>query len=160
MRIIIHDLKKLDFTNLRSDDVVLDSNDSKSCIGCFSCWIKHPFKCILNDKLKYNGKKVFECDELIIISKCVNGCYSSKSKKILERCLSYVAPFFTIRNNEIHHKSRIEKQIDFKTIFYGNIDLEEKEIAKRLVTANMYNLNSKNPSIIFLDKIEDIKENI
>ena len=97
MRTIIHDLKDISHLKLNSDDILV-GEVKNNCIGCFSCWVKHPLNCIFNDKIKNNGKNVLDSDELIIISKCVNGSYSSKVKRILERSISYVLPFFTVRN--------------------------------------------------------------
>ena len=121
MRTIIHDLKDTSFLNLNSEDLLV-SDVNKSCIGCFNCWVKTPFCCIHNDKITNIGKLILDSDELIIISKCVDGSYSSKVKRIIERSISYVEPFFTIRNKEIHHLSRLSKKLNFKIYFYGDKD--------------------------------------
>ena len=158
MRTIIHDLENLEFLKLKCDDFVIDNKFNKSCVGCFSCWVKHPMECVFNDSLKYNGKKILESDTLIVISKCVCGCYSSIVKRILERSLSYVDAFFTIRNGMIHHKSRLKNKIEFKVIFYGETMLNERKIASKLVNLNMNNLNCKIPDIHFINDINQIKE--
>lgn len=158
MRIIIHDLENLDFINLKKDDYVVCNKNNKNCVGCFSCWIKTPFKCVHNDNIKMNGKKLFDSDELIIISKCINGCYSYKVKQILERSISFVEPYFTLRNKEIHHRLSNNKKINFKIYIYNEVTDEEKNTLISLANANMKNLNTLEPKIYFLDDIEDIKE--
>lgn len=158
MRTIIHDFENLDFLDLNSDDVVLENKIKNSCVGCFSCWVKKSFECIFKDQFKNNGKTLLNSDELVIISKCVNGCYSSLVKRILERSISYVRPYFGIREGEIHHKVRTEKQLDFKVIFYNDVSDEEKEVAYSLINANRKNLNTKRPEVIFVDEIKKIKE--
>ena len=58
MKTIIHDLEHLDkeLFNISDNDVIINANGcSNSCIGCFSCWIKHPKVCIY--KVNINGKK-------------------------------------------------------------------------------------------------------
>lgn len=156
MRTIIHDLKDTSFLNLNSEDLLV-SDVNKSCIGCFNCWVKTPFCCIHNDKITNIGKLILDSDELIIISKCVDGSYSSKVKRIIERSISYVEPFFTIRNKEIHHLSRLSKKLNFKIYFYGdNITSDDKKVAEMLAKANMKNLNTTDPIISFLNSYKEI----
>ena len=81
----------------------------------------------------------------------------NRLKKIIERSISFVEPFFTIRNGEIHHKVRIDKKINFKVYFYGeNITEEDKKIATRFVEANMNNLNTNYPEIYFYNDYKEI----
>ncbi len=156
MRTIIHDLEDTSFLNLGSEDVLV-SDVNNSCIGCFNCWVKTPFWCIHKDKIINNGKLILDSDELIIISKCNNGCYSSKVKRILERSISYVEPFFTIRNKEIHHLSRTPKKLGFKVYFYGDkITVDDKRVAELLVEANMRNLNTTSPTLYFYNSYKEI----
>lgn len=158
MRIIIHDLDDISFLNISNDDYVVNNTNNKNCIGCFNCWVKTPFHCIHKDKIHENGKRILESDELIIISKCFNGCYSSIVKRILERSISYVEPFFTIRNKMIHHKSRNNKKLKFSVYFYGdNITLEDKDIAYKLVNRNKENLNTKNANVFFYNDFKEIE---
>ena len=116
MKTIIHDLEFLDkeLFNISDNDEVINANDCKnSCIGCFSCWIKHPKICIYKDEYSNITESLKNSDELIIISRCRYGCYSENVKRVLERCIGYVLPYFTIRNRNIHHASRYEvKEID------------------------------------------------
>lgn len=153
MRIIIHDLDKLD--SVKENDIVINSC-SKHCVGCFSCWIKHPMQCIFHDELQDLSRILLESDTLIIISKCICGCYSSKVKKILERIIGYVKPYFVIRNKEIHHESRQTKKLNFIVYFYGDMDETTKVIAKNLVYANMKNLNTGVPDIHFIKNPEEL----
>ena len=156
MRTIIHDLEDTSFLNLNDDDVLVSDAD-KNCIGCFSCWVKTPFNCIHKDKISNNGETILNSDDLIVISRCTYGSYSSKVKRIIERSISYVELFFTIRNNEIHHRSRTNKKLNFKIYFYGdNITERDKEVAKVFCEANMNNLNTNYPEVYFYDDYEEI----
>ncbi|MGM9881438.1 MAG: flavodoxin family protein [Bacilli bacterium] len=158
MRTIIHDLENNDFLELNKDDVAICNKSNGNCMGCFNCWVRTPFECTIKDSIKNNGKTILDSDELIIISKCINGSYSYKVKAILERSISYVEPFFTIRNNEIHHKARTDKKLNFKVFFYGDdiSDIDKKTVTK-LVLANQKNLNTKDPEIYFINNIKEIK---
>lgn len=156
MRTIIHDLEDTSFLNLNENDILVNEAD-KNCIGCFSCWVRKPFECIHKDKIVNNGKIILESDDLIIISRFTYGTYNSKIKRIIERSISFVEPFFTIRNGEIHHKVRTNKKINFKVYFYGEyITEEDKNIATKFVEANMNNLNTNYPEIYFYNNYKEI----
>ena len=158
MRTIIHDLNEKEI-NFNLDDKILSSSECKNnCIGCFSCWIKHPKKCIFNDEFSNTTNYLKDSDELVIISKCRYGCYSSKIKRVLERCIGYVLPYFTIRNNEIHHESRYNKKIKLTTYFYGDITKDDKKAIETLVKANAINLNVKEYTINYIEDIKEIEK--
>ena len=61
-------------------------------------------------------------DELILISESKYGCQSAPVKKVFERCIGYVLPHFTIRNNEIHHKGIVPDICTFELSDNQNID--------------------------------------
>lgn len=161
MRTIIHDLnenelKEINF--LKDDNVISALSCNKHCIGCFSCWIKHPKKCAIKDNFSNMTELLKDSDELIIISKSRYGCYSASTKRVLERCIGYVLPYFTIRNNEIHHESRYEKKIKFSTYFYGDISLEDKETLEYLVKANSINLNASEYEITCISDLKELEK--
>lgn len=158
MRTIIHDLKENEISFKKDDKVISSIDCRKNCIGCFSCWVKHPKKCVLKDEYSDIVEYIKESDEFILISKCRYGCYSSEVKRVLERCIGYVLPYFEIRNNEIHHKSRYDNKIKLSTYFYGKITDEDKKCVDKLVKANAINLNAYDYSINYVDNLEDIKK--
>ena len=145
MKTIIHDLDFLDkeLFNINDLDTVISANECKnSCIGCFSCWIKHPKKCFYNDSFSNIPDSLKDSDELIIISKNRYGCYSENVKRVLERCIGYVLPYFTIRNKHIHHASRYKNKLKLTTYFYGDITDKDRLCLENLVKANSINLNA------------------
>lgn len=161
MRTIIHDLNKEDLKNIqfnKNDKVISALECTKNCIGCFSCWIKHPKKCMINDEFSNIVEFLKDSDELIIISNCRYGCYSSEVKKVFERCIGYVLPYFTIRNNEIHHKSRYDNTIKLSTYFYGEITQKDKNCVHNLVKANSINLNSKSYEVNYVHNLKELKK--
>lgn len=161
MRTIIHDLneKEIKKIKINDDDKVISSlNCSKNCIGCFSCWIKHPKKCALKDEYSNIVESIKDSKELILISKCRYGCYSNEVKRVLERCIGYVLPYFTIRNNEIHHQDRYDKKLKLTTYFCGDIDDKDKECIEKLVKANSINLNTNEYEINYISDLKEIEK--
>lgn len=161
MRTIIHDLNDEDLKRFifdKDDKIISSLKCKKNCIGCFSCWIKHPKKCALNDDFSNIVEYLKDSDELIIISKNRYGCYSSSTKRVLERCIGYVLPYFTIRMNEIHHQTRYDKDLKFTSYFYGDVDEADRNTIEKLVRANAVNLNASEYKVNYIDDIKEIEE--
>lgn len=157
MKILLHDLENEELSNIISnisEDTMIISDDGtiKNCIGCFGCWIKTPGMCVIRDNYGDMGEALSKCDELVIISKCVYGGFSSFVKYVLDRSISYVHPYFVIRNAEMHHHRRYDNSIDLQVIFYGeNIKEREKQTAIKLVKANSINLDCKSYKLSFIN---------
>lgn len=157
MRVIIHDLRadqwiETGYQAKGEDIVISDNGDNHFCVGCFGCWFKTPGRCVIKDSYQKMGEYLSMADELIIISKCSFGSYSSFVKNVLDRSISYVSPYFEVRAGEMHHQARYDNEIQFTAIFYGDDITEgEKETASNLVKANALNLNGKIGKVSFVD---------
>ena len=160
MRTIIHDLnnEEINKFNFKDDDIVINAWECiNSCIGCFSCWIKTPKICALKDNFRNMTTYLKNSSDFIIISKNRYGCYSEPIKRVLERCIGYVLPYFTIRNGAIHHKLRYNDKLNFITFFYGELDKNDSIVLNNLVKANAINLGAKDYKVICHKDIEEIK---
>ena len=163
MKLLIHDLSKEDSSKLigsEEDVKVISDNDTiHTCIGCFGCWIKTPGQCVIADEYSNMGERISKCNEVIIISRCFYGGYSPFVKNVMDRSISYVHPYFEIRNNEMHHKKRYEYHFELSVYFYGeDITEKEKATAEKLVKANSINLMCKIKNLTFLNDIKSINE--
>ena len=164
MNLIIHDLSKeqweaLAFPLKEETKIIDNSGKIKKCMGCFGCWLKTPGRCVIPDEYQRMGELAAKTEELTIISKCSFGSYSSFVKNVLDRSISYVLPFFEIREGEMHHRKRYDNQFLMRVIFYGSdITEEEKETAKELVKANAVNLHGKVKEVLFVESVEKIGE--
>ena len=164
MNLIIHDLSKeqweaLAFPLKEETKIIDNSGKIKKCMGCFGCWLKTPGRCVIPDEYQRMGELAAKAEELTIISKCSFGSYSSFVKNVLDRSISYVLPFFEIREGEMHHRKRYDNQFLMRVIFYGSdITEEEKETAKELVKANAVNLHGKVKAVLFVESAAQIGE--
>lgn len=163
MRLLIHDLENEDFQKLFSDlsdetMVISDDGSIHHCIGCFGCWIKTPAACVIRDKYGDMGEYLSKCKDVIIISKCCYGGFSPFVKNVLDRSISYIHPYFMIKNGEMHHRPRYNNNIDLEVWFYGeNITEKEKLTAQKLVKANSINLDCNVSGITFIRNIEEVE---
>ncbi|MGL5378952.1 NAD(P)H-dependent oxidoreductase [Clostridium sp.] len=108
MRLLINDLKEEElkryFKEIPNDIITISNNSSiKKCVGCFNCWIKTPATCVIKDDYQEMGKMISQSEEIIIVTKCTYGGYSPFVKNVMDRSTSYIHPYFTIRNGEMHH---------------------------------------------------------
>ena len=105
MRLILHDLTETEFQAAglgalsEYDNMIVSAlGDNHYCIGCFGCWLATPGRCVIKDEYQEMGSKLSSVDEYVIISKATFGSYSSAIKNVLDRSISYVKPFFEIRD--------------------------------------------------------------
>jgi multimeric flavodoxin WrbA len=166
MKLLIHDLENKEFKKIfpnQLDDTIIISDDGTihHCIGCFGCWIKTPGACIIRDKYGDMGEYLSKCQEVILISKCCYGGFSPFVKNVLDRSISYIHPYFVIRNGEMHHRRRYKNHMDMRVWFYGeNITEKEKQTSEKLVKANSINLDCHVSSISFVNSIEKMEDEI
>ena len=145
------------YTN--DDDILVNASDiHRYCIGCFGCWLKTPGKCIIKDGFENMGQRLSQVSAFILISKATFGSYSSAVKNVLDRSISYVLPFFEIRNGEMHHGERYFNDLTISALFYGDMSDEEKRTAESLVQANAVNLNATLGKVHFAENMENIRE--
>ena len=164
MKLLIHDFGKQALSSnllTSTDDLKIISEDSiiHNCIGCFGCWIKTPAVCVIHDNYETMGKILSKCDTVTIISKCFYGGFSPFVKNILDRSISYVLPYFIIKNGEMHHKPRYDNHFNLQVVFYGeNITEKEKQTAIKLVEANSINLHCSFHNVSFVKNISEMEE--
>ena len=152
---IIHDLSpevaEQVLAKVEDSCVIADQHTIHNCIGCFGCWIKTPGQCVIKDGYETMGEKVGKTKELIVISKMTYGGFSPFVKNVFDRSISYVHPYFEIRNKEMHHRHRYDNKLYLRVFFYGDdITQEEKDTANGYVEAICINLKASFEEIRFL----------
>ena len=163
MNLIVHDLSQEMWNALalsfgKETKIIDRQGEIKKCVGCFGCWVKTPGQCIIKDDYQKMGELLAQTEELILISKCSFGGFSSFVKNVMDRSISYILPFFEMRNGEMHHKSRYSNKLKIKAVFYGeDITEDEKETARELVKANAINLNGIVQEVVFAENEEALK---
>ena len=159
MRLLLSD-KELNINFLESYEnkyIDLSKLRISNCIGCFGCWTKTPGKCVIRDDAVKVYPVIAKSDKVIYVSKVKYGSYDTVMKTMLERAFPIQQAFIRLLNGEAHHVQRYVAMKDAIIIAYGNIEDEEKEIFKRLVERNSYNMNFKSFNVIFVDE-ENLEE--
>lgn len=123
--------------------IQLCSKNIAPCIGCFGCWLKKPGRCLIEDDSQEIIKKIVNSDILMFLTPVTFGGYSSDLKKLLDRCICVISPFFTKINGEMHHKKRYDKYPSILGIgFMDKTDDEQSENFKKLIYRNSLNLHA------------------
>lgn len=138
--------------------VVSDDGTARPCVGCFGCWVKTPGQCVIRDRYGDMGKLFAECEEVVLVSRCFYGGFSPFVKNILDRSIPYIHPYFVIKNKEMHHRPRYDRQIKISALFYGpDITEREKDTARSLVDANAVNFDGTVRNVLFAVKPEEFR---
>ncbi|MGL4361827.1 MAG: hypothetical protein ACRCSG_00850 [Cellulosilyticaceae bacterium] len=160
MKLIVHDNDGMKWKELPSKDyIVIDaSKPSASCFGCFGCWLKTPGSCVLKDSLKEMGRNLASVDEYIIVSEVNYGVFTPGVKRVLDRSISYLLPFFRIIDKEIHHVPRYKQQFDFKIYIYNskNISDLEKDVLEKYIAGMAINMNAKSTQVYYIESVEEV----
>lgn len=159
MKLIITDIKDFAVRVTGDHKIIKPDAAVKHCIGCFGCWIKTPGECIKKDGFHSTGRVMGKCEELIMISECLYGGFSSFVKKVQDRAISYVRPDFAIVNEEMRHRRRYFNKIRISAYFYGeDITEEEKITAENIVKANAKNFYAVVEKVVFLKSPSELAE--
>lgn len=156
---IIHDLSQEEarrvLAGISDPSVISDNHTIHNCIGCFGCWIKTPGRCVIKDGYENMGELLGKTNELIVVSKCCYGGFSPFVKNVFDRSISYIHPYFKIRNKEMHHKRRYDNIIQIRAFLYEeDITQLEKDTAAKYLEAVSINLDCKLKELRFLTKKE------
>ncbi|MDP3305105.1 MAG: hypothetical protein Q8S15_03435 [Erysipelotrichaceae bacterium] len=100
----------------------------KDCVGCWSCWIKTPGRCI-NTDLDEFYKAYLKADKVIILSKVNQRFVSGNLKTLFDRMIPLFMPDITFKHGEAMHLPRYRKYPDVEIYYQGDFDsLDSKEI--------------------------------
>ena len=135
-----------------------------SCIGCFSCWLKTPGKCCFKDLSEEISTHMVQDDIIIFVTPIQYGCYSPAIKKVLDRSVPNVLPFFTKvkrkgHPTEIHHAKRYKKAASHIIIAYADsISPEEESTFITLTQANSVNFHLPPPMVYICRTSKEIND--
>ncbi|MCK9151868.1 flavodoxin family protein [Methanobacterium alcaliphilum] len=136
---------KLEENGWDVENIHLNEEKIATCIGCFGCWLETPGECIIKDKGQELAKKVIQSDLLVLLTPITFGGYSYQLKKIVDRLIPNILPFFIKIDGEIHHQPRYEKNPNLLAIGYlPQSDTESELIFTKLIRRNAINMHCPN----------------
>lgn len=120
--------------NLFLNSVVVDLNNITyhRCTGGYECFKKNG-ECYFIDDMKLISRWMKECQLIVFVTRVKYGCFDIPFKKILERMIVNIEPYYSIIGGESCHLSLSQLNKRLLVIGYGDIDDEEKDIFKNLI---------------------------
>ena len=134
--------------------------NSTHCTGCFDCWLKTPGLCKFNDDGRQIAEAYIKSDLVIFFTPITFGGYSSELKKVLDRIICLIAPYFIKINGETHHQPRYEKYPMLMGIgVLSQPESNSEQIFNTLISRNALNFHSPFhvSGIIFNNQDDDEK---
>ena len=159
---ILHDLAPEQasqlFSNLKNTKIFCAANKMAHCKGGYDCWLKHPGICALRDSAETLGREIAQSETLIIISKSLYGGFSRETKTALDRSISFVLPFFHVRNKELHHQTRYNFSGTMRVYIYnaGTLSETEQSTIREMVKAVGMNMDRLGCETIFVNDATEL----
>ena len=136
-------LQELERKGFEVEKIVLRDKKIAACQGCFNCWFITPGECKIADYGREIAKKMVNSNLIIHLTPITFGGYSSELKKVLDRFIPKIKPYFTRRNGEIHHRYRYKNYASIIAVGVLDKPDEEKEsIFKELIQRNSLNIGA------------------
>jgi multimeric flavodoxin WrbA len=112
------------------------------CIGCFHCWLKTPGMCVEDDEGRRIAKAFIQSDTAVLFTPVTFGGYAPDLKKMMERCVPLISPFFAVEHGEVHHPPRYVRRPRLIVIGVQKwFNLREARIFQTLAGRNAINLH-------------------
>lgn len=113
------------------------------CRGCFGCWTTTPGRCVLRDDGEAVLRAVVGSDVVVLASPIEMGLTTALSRRMSERLLPALQPFFAVVEGEIHHRARYARPPRLALVHgHEEVDAEDEEILLLLHRRMALNMRS------------------
>jgi multimeric flavodoxin WrbA len=99
----------------------------KACIGCWSCWLKTPGRCVYKDAMGESYSDYVNSDKVILLMDTAQGFINHSAKAFFDRTIPHYHPYIDIVNGECHHKTRYESYPELH-FYYDEQGLNPQEV--------------------------------
>ena len=139
-QIIIDELTDKDW---EIEPLIIHKMNIKPCTGCFGCWVKTPGECVINDAGQDTARAIIQSNLVVYLTPVTFGGYSSQLKKVLDRSIVILLPFFKKIDGVVHHQARYEHYPRLMGVgLLQQPDKESERIFTTLVGLNAINMHS------------------
>ena len=76
------------------------------CLGCFGCWVKTPGMCVEEDAGRQIARAIIQSDTTVLFTPVTFGGYSPELKRMMDRFIQLISPYFQMDHGEVHHPPR------------------------------------------------------
>ena len=102
MRLVLSDTALPAGLPVREDWHYVDLSQLKiaDCMGCFSCWVRTPGRCVIRDDAVGVYPLIAHSDHVIYVSRLFCGSYDVPMKTMLERAIPVQQQFFGLHHGK------------------------------------------------------------
>ena len=97
------------------------------CLGCLSCWLKTPGKCVHADDVAALHEKMLASDIHVYAAPLYVDGMPGPMKNLLDRGMPMLEPFFEIRDGHCRHPARGSRGKRAKVVLVSNCGFWEME---------------------------------
>ncbi len=119
--------------------------DIKFCTGCFGCWVKTPGQCVIKDASHDVCRAVINSDFLLWAAPLRMGFLDATLKKMFDKSIPLVHPYFVVDHGEAHHRPRYEHypRVGLLLEKEADTDAEDLRIVSDILSRTALNLKSR-----------------
>lgn len=138
----------------------LRSLEMAYCVGCFECWTRTPGLCRTTGDAGHElARAIIGSDLAVFVSPITFGGYSSELKKVLDRSICLISPFFRRIDGEVHHRRRYGAYPRILAVgVQEDRSPDEEWIFRRLVERNALNIGNTTHGTCVLQASQDLPE--
>ena len=125
--------------------LMLRDMDIKYCTGCFGCWVKTPGECVARDDSAVVCRQMINSEFVLWTSPIIMGFASALLKKMVDKTIPLVHPYFVMDQGEYHHRARYERYPLFGTLWEmrGDTDNRDIDIVNDIFSRTALNFKSR-----------------
>ena len=120
-----------------------------ACIGCWSCWLKTPGRCVMKDEMTEAYSDYVNSDTVILVMNTAHGFISHNAKAFLDRTIPHYHPYIEIINGECHHVARYNSYPDM--VFYFDTEgltKQEEQVIEDYLYRTAFHFKGKSYRIV------------
>jgi hypothetical protein len=124
--------------------IALRESSINKCIGCWSCWVKTPGRCVMKDQMADSYNDYVNSDTTIIVMDTNQGFINHQAKAFFDRTIPHYHPYIEMVDGECHHVARYERYPDM--VFYFDpegLTGQEEQVLEDYLYRMAYHFRSK-----------------
>jgi multimeric flavodoxin WrbA len=115
----------------------LSNRELKHCIGCFSCWLQTPGRCVHRDLDEFY-KGYLGADHVTFYVDVSQGFVTSNMKALIDRMIPFVLPYISWKTGESLHVPRYTCYPSVEILYRGEFLPGEEEAFIAYWNRSMY----------------------
>lgn len=128
--------------------------DIKTCIGCWSCWVKTPGKCVHKDVMTDFYQDYIKSDKVILLLDTNQGFINHVGKTFLDRTIPHYLPYIELVDKECHHYARYDTYPDLYFYYdHEHLTVAEEKVIEDYLYRTAYHFQSEPYRLIEDDTI-------